>query len=174
MKFSIEKSIEILERTPGTLEYLLIGLDREWIMSNEGPDTWSSFDVVGHLVHAEHTNWIPRMEIVLSNGEQRQFTPFDRFAQLRNNKDRTLVELMDEFKSVRRANIALLRAKGITADDLLRTAIHPEFGAVTLAQLLATWAVHDLTHLAQITRVMAKQYKEAVGPWKQYLSVLKG
>ncbi|MEQ6165682.1 DinB family protein [Ekhidna sp. MALMAid0563] len=173
MKFSLEKSIHILERTPAVLKTLLKNLSEDWTAPNEGPDTWSPYDVVGHLIHGEKTDWIPRAKIILEQGESQPFTPFDRFAQFEESKGKTLNQLLDEFESHRTDNIKTLKALNITEADLTKTGIHPEFGAVTLENLLAAWVVHDLGHIHQISRVMAKQYTNEVGPWTQYMGVLK-
>jgi uncharacterized damage-inducible protein DinB len=172
MIFSVEKSFEILERTPEVLQILLQNLSEEWTHQNEGNDTWSAYDVIGHLIHGELTDWIPRAEIILSNSDNKQFPPFDRFAQFDSSKGKSLHELLSEFSNLRKANLERLRSINITEDKLRMTGIHPAFGEVTLSELLATWVVHDLNHLAQISRVMAKQYKQSVGPWVQYLGVL--
>lgn len=172
MNFSIDKSFEILERTPEVLQILLQNLSEEWTHRNEGPDTWSAYDVVGHLIQGELTDWIPRAEIILSNNANKQFPPFDRFAQFESSRGKSLQELLLEFSNLRKANLEKLRSMNITEGKLSMTGIHPAFGEVTLSQLLATWTVHDLNHLAQISRIMAKQYKESVGPWVQYLRVL--
>lgn len=172
-KFSMDRTIEILEQTPDTLIRLTSGLSDFWTKSNEGIDTWSVFDVVGHLLHGEKTDWLVRTKIILSTGDEKEFVPFDRFAQLETSKGRTLPELLDEFKRVRAENIGQIKSLGINANDLDKTGIHPTFGAVTLRQLLSTWAVHDLDHLAQISRIMAKQYKEETGPWIEFLKILK-
>jgi hypothetical protein len=172
MNFSIEKSIEILERTPVVLEAMLQDVSAEWTENNEGGETWSPFDVVGHLVHGEKTDWIARMEIILSDAGDKTFKSFDRFAQFEESRGKTLGQLLDEFKSLRQKNIAHLRSKNLTFENLEEKGVHPDFGEVRLSQLLATWIVHDLDHIAQIARVMAKQYKEAVGPWVKYLKVL--
>ena len=173
MKFSLEKSIHILDRTPAVLKTLLRNLPEDWTAPNEGPDTWSPYDVVGHLIHGEKTDWIPRARIILEQGEKQPFTPFDRFAQFVESKGKTLNQLLDEFESHRTDNIKTLKALNITEADLTKTGIHPEFGAVTLENLLAAWVVHDLGHIHQISRVMAKQYTNEVGPWTQYMGVLK-
>jgi DinB superfamily len=173
MKFDLDKSIEILERTPFVIETMLSGISEEWTASNEGIDTWSPYDVVGHLIHAEKTDWIPRMEVILSYSKDKKFASFDRFAQFKESKGKSLEVLIGEFKTLRKKNIIKLRLKKIDPAVLLKQGIHPDFGEVTLKQLLSTWVVHDFTHLAQITRVMAKQYKAEVGPWVEYLSVLK-
>lgn len=173
MKFSLEKSLEILERTPAVIESLLRGLSKEWIITNEGPETWSPFDIVGHLIHGEKTDWIPRMEIILSNRNGKTFEPFNMHAHFKASEGKSLEQLLDEFKSLRSQNVQDLRSKKLTEMDLIKTGIHPEFGEVTLREMLSTWAVHDLNHIAQISRVMAKQYKSEVGPWKKYLGILQ-
>ena len=172
MEFKLDKAIEILERTPGAIEALLKGLSQEWIMNNEGDHTWSPYDIVGHLIHGEKTDWIVRMEIIISDNEDKTFQPFDRFAQFEQSKGKTLQQLIDEFKELRKQNIAVLISKNFNESDLNKTGIHPAFGVVTLRQLLATWVVHDLSHIAQIARVMAKQYKTEAGPWQAYLPIL--
>lgn len=174
MKFDLEQSIEILERTPFVLESMLNGLSDEWTTSNEGPETWSPFDVVGHLIIGEKTDWIGRVEIMLSDRPNKMFEKFDRFAQLTENKNKTLDDLLNEFKALRNRNVALLKSKRISPSDYGRTATHPALGEVTLSQLLSTWAAHDLNHIAQIVRVMGKQYKTEVGPWAEYLKILHG
>ncbi|MBK7142172.1 MAG: DinB family protein [bacterium] len=173
MNLSIPRSIEILERTPYVLEVLLRDLPPFWTENNEGPETWSPYDIIGHLIHGERADWIERMQIILSSGDRREFKPFDRFAQLRESKGKSLTELLSEFKTLRAANVATLRSLNLTDDDLKKTGTHPALGEVTLAQLLATWTVHDLDHISQISRVMAKQYIDDVGPWKEYLKVLR-
>ncbi|HTJ52003.1 MAG TPA: DinB family protein [Cyclobacteriaceae bacterium] len=173
MQFDLNKSLEILERTPFVLEAMLNGLSEEWIRNNEGHETWSPYDVVGHLIYGEKTDWIPRMEIILSQKGDRAFVPFDRFAQFTESANKTLTQLLEEFKTLRKQNIERLRSKDLTQNDFVLTGIHPAFGEVTLAQLLSTWVVHDLNHISQISRVMAKQYKAEVGPWYEYLGILK-
>ena len=172
MDFKLDKAIEILERTPGVIEELLKGLAPEWVMNNEGNDTWSTYDIVGHLIHGEKTDWMIRMEIILSDNDDKTFQPFDRFAQFEQSKGKTLQQLIDEFKELRKQNIAILISKNINDSTLNKTGTHPAFGSVTLSQLLSTWVVHDLSHIAQIARVMAKQYKTAVGPWQAYLPIV--
>ncbi len=172
MDFKLDNTIEILERTPGVIEDLLKGLSPEWVMNNEGNDTWSPYDILGHLIHGEKTDWIVRMDIILSHSDDKTFQPFDRFAQFEQSKGKTLQQLIDEFKELRKHNIAILISKKISDSTLNKTGIHPAFGTVTLSQLLSTWVVHDLSHIAQIARVMAKQYKTAVGPWQAYLPIL--
>ncbi len=172
MQFNINKSLEILERTPLVLETMLNGLSDEWIKNNEGPETWSPFDILGHLVHGEKTDWIPRMEIILADITDKSFVPFDRFAQFNESKGKTMKQLLDEFRALRKQNVERLRSKNLRQDDFARGGIHPAFGPVTLLQLLSTWVVHDLNHISQISRVMAKQYKGEVGPWVEYLGIL--
>jgi uncharacterized damage-inducible protein DinB len=172
MKFELDKSLEILERTPFTIETMLDGISDEWTKRNEGPGTWSPYDIVGHLIHGEETDWIPRMEIILADKEAKTFEPFDRFAQFNESKGKTLRELLDKFKELRKQNIERLQAKMLNSKNLEQKGIHPSFGEVTLKQLLSAWVVHDLNHIAQIARVMAKQYKTEVGPWKAYLKIV--
>jgi hypothetical protein len=172
MKFELTRSVEVLERTPSVLMSMLNGLSDDWIMQNEGDDSWSPYDVIGHLIHGEKTDWVPRMEIILSDSTNKTFVPFDRFAQFDESKGKTLRQLLDEFAALRRKNIEHLLAKKISEQDLFKTGVHPAFGQVTLGQLLSTWVVHDLTHISQISRVMSQQYKEEVGPWIEYLRVL--
>ncbi len=152
---------------------MLIGLSEEWIQNNEGAETWSPYNIVGHLIHGEKTDWIPRAVIILSPNADKSFEPFDRFAQFRESEGKTLKQLLDEFKILRKQNIQHLRSMEITEADLEKVGKHPAFGAVTLKQLIATWMVHDLNHISQICRVMAKQYKDEVGPWSAYLGILK-
>jgi uncharacterized damage-inducible protein DinB len=173
MKFDIQKSIEILSRTPGALECLLTGLSDEWIYNNEGNDTWNVYQIIGHLIHGEKTDWIPRMKIILSPSPNKQFELFDRRAHMRENQNESLAVLLKEFRQRRDQNISELKEAEVSEKDLQRIGIHPEFGEVTLSQLLATWVTHDLTHIAQISRVMARQYKAAVGPWVSYIGILR-
>jgi len=172
MPFNLENSIQILERTPEVLEALLSGLSDDWTKVNEGGESWSPNDIVGHLLHGERTDWIARMEIILSEGPERRFTPFDRFAQFDESKGKSLEELLDEFKVQRKKSITILRSKNLDEILLNREGIHPKFGEVTLRQLLSTWVAHDLAHLAQIARVMAKQYKTDIGPWIEYMPIM--
>ncbi|MEO1257659.1 MAG: DinB family protein [Bacteroidota bacterium] len=172
MQFNLAKSIEILERTPFVLTQLLSGLSEDWTHSNEGTDTWSPFDVLGHLVHGELTDWIPRTKIILEHGPSQPFEPFDRFAQNKTNKGKTLQSLLEEFTRLRKENLRILKNFQLDGSALARKSTHPELGEVRLDQLLATWTAHDLGHLVQISRVMAKQYKGAVGPWEAYLTVV--
>jgi hypothetical protein len=173
MSFTVEKSIEILERTPEILNILLRNISPYWTSNNEGGETWSAYDIMGHLIHGEKTDWIPRAEIILSEKADKRFEIFDRFAQFKDSEGKSLTQLIDEFKSLRKKNIEVLLSKKLTDKDLEKKGIHPAFGEVTLSQLLSTWVVHDLNHLAQISRVMAKQFKPAVGPWTQYLRILQ-
>ncbi|HZR26267.1 MAG TPA: DinB family protein [Vicinamibacterales bacterium] len=172
MTFDLAHGIAVLERTPATLTAMLSGLPDEWIRNNEGPDTWSPFDIVGHLIDGEMTDWMTRLRVIVDQGANRTFEPFDRFRHKERNKDRTLSELLVEFRDLREKNLRDLRALRLTPDHLRLTGEHPSFGTVTLEQLLATWVVHDLNHIAQISRVMAKQYKQEVGPWHEYLPLL--
>jgi DinB superfamily len=172
-EFSLAHTVAILTRTPATLDALLRGLPTVWVRSNEGKDTWSAFDVVGHLIFGERTDWMPRVRILLENGEARPFDPFDRFAQFRESQDKSLDQLLDEFARLLRQSVVDLQALNLQHEDLSRRGRHPALGVVTLSQLLATWAVHDLTHVHQLSRVMAHQYRDAVGPWTAYLGVLR-
>ena len=173
MLFNLADATDILSRTPIVLKSMLSNLPTEWVSVNEGNQTWSAFDVLGHLIHGERTDWLPRVRMILQSGESEAFEPFDRFAQFKVSKGKSLEELLSTFAELRADNIEALKTLNLSADDLVRRGKHPELGSVTLEQLIATWVVHDLDHLAQITRVMAKQYREAVGPWEAYLSVLK-
>ncbi len=169
--------VAILTRTPATLDVLLRGMPDLWVHSNEGRnregiETWSAFDIVGHLIAGDRTDWMPRARVILENGEARPFDPFDRYAQERESRGKSLDQLLDEFARLRSENLAALQALNLRKEDLTRRGTHPALGSVTLAELLATWAVHDLTHLHQLSRVMAHQYREAVGPWSVYLGVL--
>jgi len=172
-EFNLDETIAVLTRTPATLDALLRGLPERWVRSNEGKDTWSAFDIVGHLIVGERTDWMGRARIILENGEARPFDPFDRFAQLKETQNKSLEQLLDDFTRLRRENLAALQALNLQPEDLNRRGRHPALGVVTLSQLLATWAVHDLTHVHQLTRVMAHQYRDVVGPWSAYLGVLK-
>jgi hypothetical protein len=170
--FDLENGVAVLTRTPGVLRSLLAGLPDDWTRRNEGPDTWSPFDVVGHLIAAEEVDWIERANVILAQGPNRRFAPFDRFRNLEENRKKTLGELLDHFAGLRERNLRELAAMRLGPEKLALTGEHPEFGTVTLSQLLATWVAHDLGHLAQVSRVMAKQYREAVGPWTAYLPVM--
>ncbi len=172
MQYDLKESLDLLARTPKTLDVLLRGLPEAWTHQNEGEDTWSPFDVLGHLIHGEETDWIPRLKIILEHGSSQPFEPFDRFAQEKSSQGKTLNDLLDTFAQLRGGNLKALRDLDLQPSDLDRIGTHPELGQITARQLLATWVVHDLGHIAQITRVMAKQYGGEVGPWKQYLGVL--
>lgn len=173
MEFDLDNARQILERTPTVLQSLLKDLPEAWTDQNEGPETWSPYDVIGHLIHGELTDWIPRTELILNESESKEFEPFDRFAQFENSKGKSLTQLLDEFTSLRAENLSKLAQMALTHNDLDKTGVHPEFGAVSLRQLLSAWVVHDLGHIVQVSRVMAKQYKEATGPWPKYLAVLQ-
>lgn len=173
MQLDLDQTISLLERTPATLNALLHDLPDAWTSRNEGPATWSAFDVVGHLIHGERTDWMPRAKMILQFGESRTFERFDRLAQTHDSQGKSLDQLLDEFSRLRSENLRELRALNLQPADLALAGRHPAFGTVTLAQLLATWAVHDLTHLHQISRIMAYQYRDAVGPWTAYLGVLQ-
>lgn len=168
------EAIAVLARTPATVDALLRDLPDGWINGNEGENTWSPFDVVGHLIHGERTDWVPRARIILQHGESRPFDKFDRFAQFAESESQTLPELLDEFAALRQASLRELAALNIAAADLDRRGRHPELGIVTLRQLLSTWVAHDLDHIVQISRVIARQYADEVGPWKAYLRVISG
>lgn len=173
MRHNLPDTIALLARTPAALNALLRDLPETWTHRNEGENTWSPFDVVGHLIHGERTDWIPRAKLILQFGETRAFDPFDRWGHVRECQGKSLGQLLDEFARLRSQNLAELRALDLQPQDFDRRGTHPSLGAVTLSQLLATWAAHDLTHLHQISRVMAHQYREAVGPWSAYLGVLQ-
>lgn len=171
--FRLDEAVPILTRTPATLDALLRGLPDGWTTAHEGGETWSPFDVIGHLIHCERADWVLRARIILEHGESRTFDPFDRFAQFRESEGKTLAGMLDEFAALRAENLRTLASMNLTDADLERRGRHPAFGEVTLGQLLATWTAHDLGHIAQIVRTMAKQYTDAVGPWEQYLSILR-
>ena len=173
MKYNLETSLEILDRTPAVLQSLLAGINEEWVINNEGPDTFSPFDVVGHLVHGEKTDWPPRVKMILESGLTKTFVPYDRFAMFEDSKDKTIQDILHDFSDLREKNIQWLRSLELAETDFDKQGIHPFFGPVTLKQLLATWVVHDLTHIAQISRVMAKQYTEEIGPWVEFFRILK-
>ena len=176
-EFSLAEAVAVLIRTPATLDALLRGLPDIWVRGNEGrskdaKDTWSAFDIMGHLIVGERTDWMPRARIIMEHGEARPFDPFDRFAQAKESQGKSLEQLLDDFAHLRNENLAALQALNLQPEDLTRRGTHPALGVVTLSELLATWAVHDLTHLHQLSRVMAHQYRDAVGPWRAYLGVL--
>jgi hypothetical protein len=170
----MSEAVAILTRTPASLDALLRGLPDGWIGATEGDSTWSPFDVIGHLIHGERTDWLPRVKMILAHGERRAFEPFDRFAQFEASAGRTLASLLDEFAELRRDNLRDLAALQLTGSDLDRRGQHPELGVVTLRQLLSTWVAHDLDHVVQISRVLASQYSDEVGPWRAYLRIISG
>jgi hypothetical protein len=177
-EFELADAIALLARTPASVDALLRGLPDIWVRGTEGrgldgKDTWSAFDILGHLIHGERTDWMPRARMILENGEARPFDPFDRFAQFKESQGKSIEQLLDEFARLRRKNLAALQALNLQDEDFPRRGKHPALGAVTLSELLSTWAVHDLTHLHQLSRVMAYQYRGLVGPWSAYLGVLK-
>lgn len=173
MRYSLERSYEILDRTPAVLSALLAGLSDDWIMPNEGPETFSPFDVVGHLIHGEKTDWTARAKMILEFGNTKTFERWNRVAMYEESKGKGLQQLLDEFAVLRKENMVWFRSLNLTEADLNRKGMHPVLGEVTLRHLLATWVAHDLTHIAQITRVMAKQYKEEMGPWPQFFRILE-
>lgn len=173
MQFDLATAIPVLERTPAALDALLRGLPDAWTTATEGPDTWSPFQVVGHLVRGERTDWIPRARIILAQGPDRRFPPFDRTAMLREAATTPLAVQLDDFARLRAEGLATLRGWNLGEAELALEGEHPAFGPVTLRQLLATWVAHDLGHLVQVSRTMARQYAEAVGPWQEYLSVVR-
>ena len=172
MEFQLDQAKDILRRTPATLTSLLQDAPDEWVVSNEGPETWSPFDVVGHLIHGEKTDWIPRARIILEHGEECEFEPFDRFAMFEQSERKTLGDLLTTFARLRRESLRQLDELNVTPELLEKRGRHPELGVVTLSELLATWVVHDLSHIGQIVRVMCKQYGDGVGPWREYLPIL--
>ena len=172
MAHNLEHTIAVLSRTPSTMNAMLRDLPEEWTHRNEGDGTFSAFDVIGHLIHGDRTDWIPRARIILEHGDTKPFEKFDRLAQVRESKGKSLPQLLDEFARIRGKKLDELRALNLKPQDFERRGQHPALGIVTLSQLLATWAAHDLTHLHQVSRVMAHQYREAVGPWTRYLGVM--
>jgi hypothetical protein len=173
MGHDLQQTIALLERTPAVLDALLRDLPEAWTLRNEGENTWSPFDVIGHLIHGERTDWMVRARIILESGESRPFDRFDRWAQMRGSEGKSVGQLLDEFAGLRSRNLDDLRALNLSPEDLEKRGHHPALGVVTLSQLLATWAAHDLTHLHQISRVMACQYRENVGPWTKFLGVMQ-
>ena len=172
MSFRLSAAAAVLDRTPRTLRAMLAGLPDEWTRATEGPDTWSPFDIVGHLIYGERTDWIPRARIILAQGPDRQFAPFDRFAQFRESEGKSLADLLDEFTRLRADNLATVTDWQLSEEQLTLEGVHPALGRVTLSQLLAAWVAHDLGHIAQTARVMARQYRDAVGPWREYLPIV--
>ena len=173
MEQNLQHTVALLTRTPATLNALLRDLPDRWTLSNEGQDTWNVFDVVGHLVHADRTDWIPRLKKIMQFGEAQPFDPFDRLGQIKTSQGKSLAQLLDEFGLARSECLHGLSSLNLRSEDLTRRGLHPALGSVTLSELLATWAVHDMTHLHQISRIIAHQYREAVGPFGAYLGVLK-
>jgi len=171
---NVEEASAILARTPAALDALLRGLPEGWMTSNEGSGTWSPFDVIGHLIHGERTDWMPRVRIILDHGESRPFDKFDRFAQFAASEGRGLGSLLDEFAMLRQENLRQLSALALRDADLDKRGRHPELGIVTLRQLLATWVAHDLDHVVQVSRVLAGQYSDEVGPWRAFLRIISG
>lgn len=173
MDFSIARTSEVLSATPAVVEILLNGLSDEWL-GPATPEAWGPYEIVGHLVHCERADWMVRARIILDRGEVRPFEPLDRLAHFKNSDSQTLADLLSQFARLRHENLDELRSWNLTDAQLDLLGTHPEFGAVTLRQLLATWAVHDLTHIRQLVTVLAQKYDQAVGPWREYLSILKG
>lgn len=171
-QFQLSEGIEVLERTPTVMRALLGGLSETWLAANEGPDTFNPYDNVGHLIHGERADWIARATIILAQGQNRTFEKFDRFAQQRESAGKTLAQLLDEFASLRTENLKTLRSWNLGERELALEGNHPAFGAVSLRQLLSTWVTHDLGHIAQTVRVMAKRYRDDIGPWKDYLPIV--
>jgi hypothetical protein len=172
MPFRLEQAIEVLERTPAVLRAMLGGLSEPWVMNNYGPETWSPFDVVGHLIHGEKTDWIPRARIILEHGASRPFEPFDRYAQYEASRGKRIDALLDEFESLRKQSLLSLRSMKLTDAQLDLPGTHPALGPVTLRNLLATWVCHDLNHIHQIAKSMAYQYRDEVGAWREYITIL--
>ncbi len=172
MEFDLDNAVAVLTRTPTVLHTMLDGLTAVWTDATEGPETWSPYVIIGHMLHGERSDWISRAEIILAQGTDRTFEPYDRFAQFRDSEGKSLAELLDAFVAVRSANLETLTRWHLTDAQLSLTGVHPAFGEVSLRQLLSTWVAHDLGHIAQTARVMAKQYRDAVGPWRAYLPVL--
>ena len=172
-EFNLSETVAVLSRTPAALDALLRGMPDTWVRRNEGKDTWTAFDIVGHLANLERTDWMARLRRILQDGEARPFDRVDRFAQLKESQGKSLAQLLDDFARLRGENLAALQTLNLQPQDFTRRGQHPALGVVTLAQLLATWAAHDLTHLHQLSRVMAHQYRDAVGPWSAFLGVLQ-
>lgn len=172
MKFDLKSSMQVLQRTPDVLRVWLLGIDEKWILSNYGQDTFSPFDVLGHLLHGERTDWMTRLEQILEFGESVEFTPWDRYAMYDESRGKTIAQLLDEFAAVRKANLRQLNGKQLSPADLRKTGKHPRFGSVTLQQLIATWVTHDLNHIHQIAKCMAWQYRDEIGPWRRYVTFI--
>ena len=172
MEYRLDQAKEILRRTPATLNALLSNLSDDWVLANEGPETFSPYDVIGHLIEGEENDWIPRARIILDHGEAKPFEKFDRFAMYEKSKGKSLAELLARFEKVRGESLRQLEEMNLTPELLQKRGTHPALGSVTLSQLLSAWVVHDLGHIRQIVRVMAKQYREEIGPWTEYLSIV--
>ncbi|WP_237446720.1 DinB family protein [Shimazuella alba] len=172
-RFKLNDALEILSKTPKVLRMLLGGLPDEWIHANEGENTWSPYEVLGHLIHGEKTDWLIRVQTIIDHGDSKTFEAFDRKAHLQNKKEKSLPMLLDEFAAIRSKNVQQLQTLIIENEDLNRIGKHPDFGIVTMRELLSTWTVHDFNHIAQIVRVMGKYYADEVGPWKAYLGILQ-
>lgn len=172
MKFNLVKAYQILDRTPASLKVILSDISEDWTMNNEGPETFSPYDVVGHLIHGEKTDWPDRVKMILEHGLSKTFVPYDRFAMFELSKGKSIEELLDEFAALRKKNMAWMRGLNLTESDFDKKGNHPVLGEVTLKQLLASWVIHDLTHIAQVARVMAKQYKEEMGPWLEFFRIM--
>ncbi len=173
MTYSLNEAFAVLERTPAVLNALLRDLPESWTSVNEGLATWSAFDILGHLIHGERTDWIPRIQRMLEEGESKAFEPFDRLAQEHESVGKSVSDLLDEFATARRASLDQFRSLGLTEPDLDRRGLHPSLGTVTMRNLLATWVAHDLGHIAQKSRVMAKRYADDIGPWVAYLPIVR-
>jgi len=169
----LEECLAVLTRTPATLDAMLRGLPEQWTAATEGPGTWSPYTVIGHLIHGEKTDWMPRVMVILEHGADRPFEPFDREAQFRDSQGKPISALLDEFTKCRHDNLVWLRNLDLQPAQLELVGTHPALGQVTLRQLVATWTAHDLAHILQVSRVMAKRYKEEVGPWAEYLAVMR-
>lgn len=172
MQFQLDDALSILSHTPAALDAMVRGLPEPWLHANEGPETWSPFDVVGHLVAGERTDWVTRLRMILEHGDKHPFEPFNRTAMFEESKGKTIAELLDTFATLRAQNLETVRALQLEPADFARRGMHPSLGSVTLEQLLATWVTHDMTHLVQISRVIAKQFKDEVGPWREFIGVL--
>jgi hypothetical protein len=173
MNFDMVEAIEVLERTPQTLEHFLTGLSEGWLHCNEGEGTWNATEVIAHIIEAEKNNWIPRLDMIIQEGESKPFPPFDRFSHLKEGPEKSIEQMLLEFKTIRSKNITILKEMIDSEFHLELTGSHPAFGIVKLRELLSTWVVHDLTHISQILRVMAERYRADVGPWKEFLGILK-
>ncbi len=173
MNFNLDKSIELLERTPNIFKALFYGLSHDWATINEGKNTWSGYTIIGHLIHGEKTDWMPRAKIILGENQDKHFEPYDRFAQDKLYANQTIEELLNEFEELRKKNLTELRSWSLTTDDLNKKGIHPELGIVTLRELISTWTIHDMAHLNQVSRVLVKHYSKDVGPWTNYIKILQ-